>query len=467
MSSELILSVRNLGKAYYLYARPEDRLKQMLLGPFGFKRYGKSFWALRNVSFDLPPGQMLAIIGKNGSGKSTLLQMLAGTLSPTEGAITINGRVAALLELGSGFHPEFTGRENIYINGAILGLSRQEIDQKIDEIIDFADIGDFIDQPVKYYSSGMFVRLAFSVTTGLDPDLLIVDEALAVGDVFFKQKCYRRLENLLSKGTSVVLVTHNMADVEMFADQALLLYQGNVYYQGDPSEAIRQYFLLEQQEQTALIQQRLNSLNKNTNLHPTEDAPSVVNARDQLRLNPVPEKEQISNGKAICRGVLLANKDGVAQQVFLQGDKLWVHYEFEALDDMLVPIGGVAIRNVRDVFVHGKTNLESVSRVPSFVSKGQRLRFSQWVKLDLEPGEYIVEVGLSEILPDLFEQRHFLRPDQLRDGLARLCHVPRAGHFVVTLRPQGTPAVITHRGLCNLPGDLDLQILSYKKRSKE
>jgi ABC-type polysaccharide/polyol phosphate transport system ATPase subunit len=459
MSSEFVLSVRNLGKAYHLYARPEDRLKQALLHRFG-REYGKAFWALHDVSFDLPRGQMLAIIGKNGSGKSTLLQMIAGTLNPTKGTIDINGRVTALLELGSGFHPDFTGRENIYINGAIFGLSRREIDEKIDKIIDFADIGDFIDQPVKYYSSGMFVRLAFSVTTGLDPDLLIVDEALAVGDVFFKQKCYRRLEELLAGGTSVVLVTHNMADVEMFADQALLLHKGYVHYQGDPSNAIRQYFLLEQQEQEKRIAQSLSVARElNTELQNNMSQGESDDSFSKIKLQPVKESDQITNGKAVCLGVLITDDSGEPRQVFFQGDIIYVHYEFEILENILVPIGGLAIHNVRDVFVHGRTNLESASPVPTNVQKGRRLRFQQWVKLDLEPGEYTVEVGLTEILPDLFEQRHFMRPDQLREGLVRLCHVPRATSFIIALRSQGSPSLITHRGLCNLPGDISLEIL--------
>ena len=455
MSCEPVLSVRNVGKAYRLYARPEDRLKHMLLRRWG-REYGRAFWAIRGVSFNLCRGEMLAVIGRNGSGKSTLLQMIAGTLQPTEGDIEVRGQVAALLELGSGFNPDFTGRENVYINGAILGLSQEEMEDKIDDIIAFADIGEFIDQPVKYYSSGMFMRLAFAVTTGLSPDVLLVDEALAVGDVFFKQKCYHRLEQLLSQGTAVVLVTHNMADVEMFATQALLLHQGRVYYHGKPSEAVRRYFFLEQQEREAQMAAFLSSYQ--------EDVAPRCSLGEEKRpewphLRPVPLEEQITNGKARCVGVLIADEQGKPKQVFHQGEVMHVYYEFEVLEDMLLPIGGIGIRNARNVFVHGKTALETETHPPRMVRKGRRLRYHQEVKLDVEAGEYSIEIGISEILPEVYERRAYLPYSELHQALVRLCHVPRAGQFMVVWRMRGKPSVLTHHGLCDLYGQLELQVL--------
>ena len=194
-----VIKAEGLGKCYYLYRKPEDRLKQTLFARFG-RSYNVPFWALKDVNFEVKRGESFGIIGKNGSGKSTLLQILAGILRPTEGEFTIQGRVTALLELGSGFNPEFTGRENVYLNGAILGLSREEVDRHFDQIASFADIGEFLDQPVKLYSSGMFVRLAFAVAAGVDADVLLIDEALAVGDFYFRQKCYRRLQTLREQG---------------------------------------------------------------------------------------------------------------------------------------------------------------------------------------------------------------------------------------------------------------------------
>ncbi len=456
MSSEPLISARNLGKAYRLYANSQERLKDLLFGRFG-RSYGKAFWAVRGVSFEVHAGEMLAIIGRNGSGKSTLLQMLAGTLRPTEGSFQVRGRLAALLELGSGFHPEFTGRENIYINGAILGLSRREIEAKIDDIIAFADIGDFIDQPVRYYSSGMFVRLAFAVSTGLEPDVLLVDEALAVGDVFFKQKCYHRLRQLLEQGTAVLLVTHNMTDVEMFAHKAILLHQGRVVYQGPSSEAVRQYFLLEQQEQERMIREALG-LDAQAATPPSA-TPTVTEQQPWPALRPIPPEKQVCTSKAVCRGILLTNEQGQPAQVFRHGDTLHAYYEFEVLEDLAIPIGSVAIYNDRGVFVHGMTDLELDTSPPRYVPKGSRLRYHQKVVLNIAPGEYTLECGLAEILPSYYEQRNILTPPSLRQGLARVCHAPKAETFRIVTRSHGEPAVLFHRGLCYLPGDIELRVV--------
>jgi lipopolysaccharide transport system ATP-binding protein len=222
-SDDVVVAVRDAGKMYRLYDCPQDRLKQHLLGRFG-RSYGREFWALREISFDMRRADVLGIIGCNGSGKSTLLQILAGVLRPTTGEACIKGRVAALLELESGFDTAYTGRDNIFMKGAILGIPRSEMDKRLEEIVAFAEIGAFIDQPMKTYSSGMFVRLALAVTISVDADVLLIDEALAVGDAFFRQKCYQRLEILRNRGVSIALVSHTMTDVEQFCEQVLLLH---------------------------------------------------------------------------------------------------------------------------------------------------------------------------------------------------------------------------------------------------
>ena len=226
MSSEFAVRVDNLGKCYQIYERPRDRLLQMLMR--GHRQYYREFWALRGVSFAVRRGETIGIIGRNGSGKSTLLQMICGTLNPTEGSIQTRGRITALLELGSGFNPEFTGEENIFMNGAVLGLSEAEMHACFDDIVDFADIGDFIRQPVKTYSSGMAVRLAFAVQAMVGPDILVVDEALAVGDAKFQAKCFDRLNQLKQRGTSILLVTHSGEQIVTHCSQAILLDNGTM-----------------------------------------------------------------------------------------------------------------------------------------------------------------------------------------------------------------------------------------------
>ncbi|KOS66604.1 ABC transporter [Lysinibacillus contaminans] len=224
-NNNIAISVRKISKEYQIYGKPIDRLKQSL--SFGEKKYYREFNALNDISFDVKKGQTFGIVGQNGSGKSTLLQMLADTLTPTEGEVIVNGRVAALLELGSGFNPEYTGRENVYLNGSILGVSKEEMDIRFAEIEQFADIGDFIDQPVKTYSSGMYVRLAFAVAINVDADILIVDEALAVGDMFFQIKCYKKIDEFRNQGKTILLVTHDLGSVIKYCDNVLVLNQGN------------------------------------------------------------------------------------------------------------------------------------------------------------------------------------------------------------------------------------------------
>ncbi|MDA8254146.1 MAG: ABC transporter ATP-binding protein [Betaproteobacteria bacterium] len=235
------IKVQNLSKCYQIYDRPQDRLKQSLWR--GRKRFFREFWALREVSFEVGKGETVGIIGRNGSGKSTLLQLIVGTLTPTEGGVTSNGRVAALLELGSGFNPDFTGRENVYMNGAILGLSRTDIDARFEAIAAFADIGDFIDQPVKTYSSGMMVRLAFAVSVNVDPDILIVDEALAVGDMGFQLKCMEQLDRLTKSGITMLFVSHDIATIKAFCNRAIYLADGRMKASGSASDMVELYLL--------------------------------------------------------------------------------------------------------------------------------------------------------------------------------------------------------------------------------
>ena len=232
MSSDLALAVEQLGKLYPIYEHPRDRLLQALWRQR--KQLYKPFWALQGVSFELKRGQTLGIVGRNGSGKSTLLQLICGTLTPTCGKVWVNGRIGALLELGSGFNPEFSGLENVYLNAALLGLTNDEIEDCLDAILEFAGIGDFIHQPVKTYSSGMAVCLAFAVQAHVEPDLLVVDEALAVGDEMFQKKCYAHLERLKANGTSILLVTHSCPQILQHCDQALLLSGGELKLMGAP-----------------------------------------------------------------------------------------------------------------------------------------------------------------------------------------------------------------------------------------
>ena len=238
MGEEIAISLNNVSKCFKRYARPVDRLKEIILPS---KSYAQEFWALRDISFEIMKGETMGIIGRNGAGKSTLLQLICGTLTPTSGEVQVHGRVAALLELGAGFNPEFTGRDNVYMNGAIMGLSKVEVDERFDNIAAFADIKDFIDQPVKTYSSGMYVRLAFASAIHVNPDILIVDEALAVGDMFFQSKCMARMRRMMESGVTVLFVSHDTSSVKSLCQRGVFLENGELKKIGKASEVVAKY----------------------------------------------------------------------------------------------------------------------------------------------------------------------------------------------------------------------------------
>ena len=238
-----VIEVNDISKTYPLYKRKRDKICEAL--SFRGKSYHTNFCALQNISFSVKKGECVGIIGINGSGKSTLLKIITGVIAPSSGEININGKISALLELGAGFNPEYTGMENVYLNSMLMGYSKEDTDKKLQSILDFADIGDFIYQPVKTYSSGMFVRLAFSIAINVEPDILIVDEALSVGDIFFQQKCYKRIRELAGKAT-VLIVSHDLNAITKFCKRIIVMHQGKLVFNGEPQEALTKYFQVKQ-----------------------------------------------------------------------------------------------------------------------------------------------------------------------------------------------------------------------------
>jgi homopolymeric O-antigen transport system ATP-binding protein len=442
-STAAALVVSDLGKMHRIYARPQDRLKQMLLARFG-RRYGHDFWALRHVSLEVRRGETIGIIGKNGSGKSTFLQILAGTLAPSEGEVVVNGRVAALLELGSGFNPEFTGRENAVLNGTLLGIPGGEIEGRLGEIAAFADIGEFFDQPVKLYSSGMFVRLAFAVATSVDAEILLVDEALAVGDVFFQQKCYRRLQALSERGATVLLVSHSMVDIERFCRRAVVLDGGAVVFEGDPREAVRRYYLLEQGAPSSPAPAALPEA------EPLARADEEDNWPPPNAFLDISQVAQVADGAARCLRVAVCDSEGRPLLTFTEGETACFFSEFEVLTDLMGPVGGFSIYNRKAVLVHGKNTLQYgtdalryAAGSPSSAPRGSRVRVRQDVRLDLAPDEYTLEVGLAA----------HGEQGQIR----HVCHLPAVGSFSVNLPPGAARAL--HFGVANLAGECRVSVL--------
>lgn len=281
---EVVIAAHDVGKAYAMYGKPSDRLKEMFMPPLrrvlGMREvpYHREFWALRGLSFEVGRGETVGIIGRNGSGKSTLLQLICGTLQPTEGTVLTKGRVAALLELGAGFNPEFTGRENLLLNGQVLGLTRSEIDQRFEDIVAFADIGEFLDQPVKTYSSGMYVRLGFSVAIHTSPELLIIDEALAVGDAKFNAKCMARIKKLRESGLSILFVSHDVGAVRSLCDRSIWLDKGRPRMSGSVFAVTAQYMQNLFEEDSARLEQEREEAVATANQEIADDK-----AQEQLR----------------------------------------------------------------------------------------------------------------------------------------------------------------------------------------
>ena len=444
------VQVEHLSKVYRLYRRPQDRLKEMLGGWLG-RRFSEDFWALHDVSFELGRGQRLGVIGRNGSGKSTLLQILAGTLAPTAGRVAVTGRVAALLELGSGFNPEYTGRENIYVNASLLGLAPREIDARFDAIAAFADIGPFLDQPVKTYSSGMFMRLAFAVTTSVDADVLLIDEALAVGDVFFTQKCFAHLEHLIREGVSVVLVTHDTAAVNQFCDRVLVLDQGRAMYTGDTVGGLRTYFAL--QRGVADARPAPDGL---PHVLTSPPAAEPISWPDAGQFLPLEGASIQGTGQARCTALAVCDASGIATDVFETGSEAFFFYEFTIHDALDAPVGGISLLNERNLIVHGRSSLQCGVPAPPSLPAGTRLRFRQRIRLDLSPGRYSFVVGLASLPFVLYTQASYMSHAALHSRTVRVLSLANAGWFTVTLRRNG-PELPFH-GLCGLDGDTVLEV---------
>lgn len=467
MSHDFAIRVQNLSKCYQVYERPHDRAKQFLFGKY--KQFYKEFWALRDISFEIKKGEAFGIIGRNGSGKSTLLQLICQTLTATTGKVDVNGRIAALLELGAGFNPYLTGRENVYINGAILGFSRQEMDEKFADIAAFADIGDYIDQPVKNYSSGMFVRLAFAVQACVEPDILIVDEALSVGDIFFQLKCHARMEELLAKNTAIIFVTHDMTAIEKYCDQVILLNKGHCLFQGSPNEAVERYYQLDkpaasvthQQEKSnpfAPVSSQIHIIDPKTSQVATGTAKNIIDWPSADKFLNLAEATMLGDETiARCTGVALCDIHGEATAAFELGDKAILYYEYELLQDIGVPIGGFIITDKMNINVHGKTTLQYLQQAPAFVKKGMRVRFRKVFELSITPGDYVFQVGLATISPEHYAQVTKLEHVHLETKMKEILRVRECGKFSVRQKNHGIR--LPFYGCADLQGEADLCVI--------
>ena len=402
MSSEPLIEAVSLTKAYRIWNNPSSRLSVPLLeaaaGLFpggsalhravtgrAASKY-RDFYALRDVGFSIRRGEATGIIGRNGSGKSTLLQLIAGTLKPTSGSVSVHGRVSALLELGSGFNPDFTGRENVYLNGAIYGFTRAEMLTRMGEITAFADIGDFIDQPVKTYSSGMMMRLAFAVAVNVQPDVLIIDEALAVGDVFFSQKCFQRIREIVHRGATLIFVSHDMGAVQSLCDRAILLNQGSVAFDGAPEDCVSRYFNLHTPPA------RAGEAVAGT--HPAVDAAAVkaVRAHDVVPA----AKSRHGDRRLEVSAAAVVDGHGAATWDFEMTHRAAVRVLLTAKADIGRPSAGVQIHDRMGNLVFAAGTPQLRFPMPA-LARGQEVLLEFRIALNLQPGAYTLSIDAAEV----------------------------------------------------------------------
>jgi ABC-type polysaccharide/polyol phosphate transport system ATPase subunit len=377
-----VIEVNNVTKIYRLYKSSRDRLSEII--SLNRKKYHHDFHALKDVSLAIKKGETIGIIGQNGSGKSTLLKIICGVTKPTNGTVMVNGRISSLLELGAGFNPDFTGRENVYMNGALMGFNRKEMDQRLIDIAEFAQIGEFLDQPVKTYSSGMYMRLAFSAAINVDPDIFIIDEILAVGDEDFQNKCHQKIQELRHAGKTILLVSHDLFTVEHICSKVWILDHGTCIIEGQPSEAIPLYHRF------------LNSKHVSKQIYPGNLSNVLPDEswKNQLCTPPIYKRWGTKDVEITSVSFLNEDKEKVSGEFFTTNDKFVARIEFIAHKKITHPVFGIAIYSNDGTIISGSNTKGSNLDIPSIEDKGV-IEYSVEA-LPLLPGKYFFSVSVSD-----------------------------------------------------------------------
>lgn len=409
------IEVRDVVKIYKLYDKPRDRMKEAF--GFGKKQVHKLHYALNGVNMNIYKGETVGIIGTNGSGKSTILKIITGVLTPTSGEVRVDGRISALLELGAGFNQEYNGIENVYLNGTMMGFSEREIDEKLPDILEFADIGDYVYQPVKTYSSGMFVRLAFAVAINIEPEILIVDEALSVGDVFFQAKCYHKFEEFKKMGKTIVFVSHDLSSISKYCDRVFLLNKGTLLGEGSPKEMIDaykrvlvgQYEVPDKQENNDLLQDP--ELRKATELYRREgkagDAEATAQEKDFNTQGKNPSTLEYGTKQAKITEYYVTDDRGIKTTAVIKGDEFTLHMRVKFAEHIPAPIFAFSLKNAIGTEITGTNSMIE----KAFLESGEPgqikdVTFTQ--RMNLQGGEYLISMGVTGYNGDTFEVYHRL-----------------------------------------------------------
>jgi len=404
--SEVAIRVDDVSKLYKLYDKPSDRLKESL--GLTRKKLYKEHYALHNISFDVKRGETVGIIGTNGSGKSTILKIITGVLNPSGGHVEIDGRISALLELGAGFNMEYTGIENIYLNGTMIGFSREEIDAKMQDILDFADIGDFVHQPVKTYSSGMFVRLAFAVAINIDPEILIVDEALSVGDVFFQAKCYKKFEDFKKMGKTILFVSHDLGSISKYCDRVVLLNRGKKLAEGTPKEMVSMYKRImvnqDKAEEIAAHQMDMSSLEEDDEKEIKE---AVCEGQWKNHYNLNPDVDEYGNGAAEIEDFAIIDENGNYTNAIVKGTRFRLKSKVKFKQDVHDPIFTYTFKNIQGVAITGTNTMYEKKDVP-LAKEGETYVATFEQDMFLQGGEYLLSMSCTGYRDGEFQVYHRL-----------------------------------------------------------
>lgn len=407
---DIAIAVKDVGKVYKLYDKPSDRIKDAL--GLGRKKHYTEHHALQGVDMTIRQGECVGIIGTNGSGKSTILKIITGVLTPTSGEVTVNGRISALLELGAGFNMEYNGIENIYLNGTMIGFSKKEIDEKLEEILSFADIGDYVYQPAKTYSSGMFVRLAFAVAINIDPEILIVDEALSVGDVFFQAKCYHKFEEFKKMGKTIVFVSHDLSSISKYCDRVILLNQGVKLGEGSPKKMIDtykqvlvgQYVAPDSEEERLLDDEKLREMAAK-GVDGSKLKKESTGETGGIGENP--ELLEYGSKKAMITEYYITDDKGIKTSAVLKGSRFTIYMKVEMTEKITAPIFAFTIKNVRGTEITGTNTMVEKAFLES-VEAGEVKEISFTQEMNLQGGDYLLSLGVTGYEGDDFTVYHRL-----------------------------------------------------------
>lgn len=466
MKDNIVLQVSDLKKRFKIFSSPWGILKEW--ATFRMRSYHKDYWALKGISFDIFKGEFVGIIGPNGAGKSTLLRVITNVIRPTEGGYNSNGRILSILELSGGTDKDLTGRENVIRSGQMLGFPYGYVQERMERIKEFSELGDFFEQPLRMYSTGMKTRLSFSMFAFMDTDILILDEVLAVGDIFFKQKCFARLAELIEQKTSIILVTHSMGIIQRYCDRVILLNDGEKVFDGEPDEAIRIYMQLRGEKRADAVKKLEVIDEEEEDLHvlsqPRKPSKPVSTVRPHdwpsdkvFRYTSFPELR--GKGKVEFQRMAVLDDQGNPTVTFKQGDRIHVYCEFVPKRDIESPVMNIEIRDNFNLLIHAKNAIQNLAELPPIVARGDTVHYYQNIVLNIAPGNYVINLN-STVLPTsslnyLEKKGH----SALKHNVSHLWRLERA-FAISVLPPYGEDLEILFGGLCDLPGESRVQIIS-------